>query len=232
MKNEEEQSDSSMDRLEEHFGQDLEIPSEVEEEIKKKEREIKDLKKKEIERKELKKKELERKELEKKELERKELKKQERERKEREKKELERKEGERRRQDPKREDEKEKPAPRSSAPPPPAEAPHWIREGGTLKPFKEIHQLSQRSEEGSSEVYVSCLRCQHIPFGPMLRASAVILTMPLRAGDSRPKRERRGSKLRKLTELLQKKPLERRPNPEIRVQRQRTIHTSTSTETN
>ena len=101
-----EDSDSSLDRLADRFGQDLDVHQELE------------------------KKELERKELEKKGY------------------------------DKKKETEKKAPAPRSSAPPAqPAERPQWIQEDGTLRPFKEVHKLSQWSEEGSSEVYVSCLRC-------------------------------------------------------------------------
>ena len=53
---EEQQTDSSIDRLEEQFGRDLDIPSEVEEELKKK-----DLEKRRHEREELEKKQLERK---------------------------------------------------------------------------------------------------------------------------------------------------------------------------
>ena len=111
-------------------------------------------------------KDLERKNREKYEREKKEYERKDRERKELEKKQFERKEIERkireiRKRDPKKEDEKSRPAPRSSDPPQqPAETPHWIRSDGTLKPFKEIHKMSQWSEEGSTEVYVSCLRCQ------------------------------------------------------------------------
>ena len=101
---EEELSDSSMDRLEEQFGQELDMPSEAEEELQRQDRERKKLEKREHEKKEL------------------------------ERKELERKDREKRRYDPKKEDEKKVPAPRSSAPPPPpAGAPHWIREDGTLR---------------------------------------------------------------------------------------------------
>ena len=55
---EEELSDSSMDRLEEQFGQELDIPSEVEE-LKRKDRERKRREKKELEKKELERKERE-----------------------------------------------------------------------------------------------------------------------------------------------------------------------------
>ena len=120
---EEELSDSSMDRLEEQLGQELDMPSEAEEELQGQDRERKKLEKREHEKKEL------------------------------ERKELERKDREKRRYDSKKEDEKKVPAPRSSAPPPAKEQKHTL-------------------------------------FGPMLKASAVILTMPLKAGSSRPKRER------------------------------------------
>ena len=56
---EEELSDSSVDRLEEQFGQELDIPSEVEEELKRKDRERKRREKKELEKKELERKERE-----------------------------------------------------------------------------------------------------------------------------------------------------------------------------
>ena len=187
--NDDDQTDSSMARLEEQFGQDLDIDPELQEvihqtlterrESKKREegkidseererqrRATKDLERKNRERYELEKKELERKALERKDRERKELDRKNRERKELEKKQLEKKEIERkireiRQRDPKKEDEKLRPAPRSSDPPKqPADAPHWIQPDGTLKPFKEIHKMSQWSEEGSTEVYVSCLRCQ------------------------------------------------------------------------
>ena len=180
----EDQTDSSIDRLEEQFGQDLDIEPELKEEIhrtlnerlesKKREkrgidseererqrRATKDLERKNREKYELERKDRERKELERKDRERKELERKDRERKELERQRRERKELEKKKYDPKKEDEKSRPAPRSSAPPQqPAEAPHWIRSDRTLKPFKEIHKMSQWSEEGSTEVYVSCLRCQ------------------------------------------------------------------------
>ena len=159
----EDQTDSSIDRLEEQFGQDLDISPELEEEI---HRTLNDLDRKKREKRGIDSEERERQRRATKDLERKNREKYGLERKDRERKELERqrrerKELEKKKYDPKKEDQKSRPAPRSSAPPQqPAEAPHWIRCEGILKPFKEIHKLSQWSEEGSTEVYVSCLRCQ------------------------------------------------------------------------
>ena len=111
-----------------------------------------------MERKNREKYEFEKKDREKKEYERKDRERKELERKQLEKKELERKIREMRQRDPKPADEKSRLAPRSSAPP--KQPAHWIQPDGTLKPFKEIHKMSQWSEEGSTEVYVSCLGCQ------------------------------------------------------------------------
>ena len=164
------QTDSSMVRLREQFGQDLEIEPELQDVIHKtlterhesKKREEGRIDSEERERQRRATKDLERKNREKYEREKKENERKDRERKELEKKEIERKIREIRKRDPKKEDEKSRPAPRSSAPPQqPADAPRWIQPDGTLKPFKEIHKISQWSEEGSTEVYVSCLTCQN-----------------------------------------------------------------------
>ena len=171
---EDDQTDSSIARLQEQFGQDLDIEPELQDVIhqtlterrESKKREEGRIDSEELERQRRATKDLERKNREKYEREKKENERKDRERKELEKKQLEKKEIERkireiRKRDPKKEDEKSTPAPRSSDPPrQPAETPHWIRPDGTLKPFKEIHKMSQWSEEGSTEVYVSCLRCQ------------------------------------------------------------------------
>ena len=46
-------------------------------------------------------------------------------------------------------------------PNPPEDVPHWINASdGSLKTFREVHQLSQRQQDGKGVIYVSCLRCQ------------------------------------------------------------------------
>ena len=52
-------------------------------------------------------------------------------------------------------------APVKVRPNPPEDVPHWINASdGSLKTFREVHQLSQRQQDGKGVIYVSCLRCQ------------------------------------------------------------------------
>ena len=164
----EEESDSSLDELEEKFSQDLAITSTVEAELKRDERERKDLERRKSGRNRVDSEEHARQLRDAKECERENRRAYEREKKEREREELERQQRERREPerkkkeiDPKKVDERSRPAPRSSAAPAqPSETPHWINAAdGSLKPFKEIHKLSQRFNEGKNDIYVSCLRC-------------------------------------------------------------------------
>ena len=52
-------------------------------------------------------------------------------------------------------------APGKVRPNPPEDVPHWINASdGSLRTFREVHQLSQWQQDGKGDIYVSCLRCQ------------------------------------------------------------------------
>ncbi len=54
-------------------------------------------------------------------------------------------------EDPKKEEKKEE---KRAMPPPPTERPHWVSEDGSLKPFGEIHKLSQWTDEEHDEITI------------------------------------------------------------------------------